>query len=304
MKNEITLGIFTGLLLGVFFRLTPIPFPVFPHLLSFDNNLNLCTDLPSHLKTIWSPSEKSYTFTSVLAKTCDWFVVMNPKNATMVWTTGHSDMPKDVLAKLKLGDGQIWNQLQDSWILCDKAKLHRLLVKANHTHYQPETYILSDPHECTQFFKSAEASPDAVWVTKIPTSSEGEGITVNPEINKLREIWLEDPLNSDGKYLCKDTERRDVLIQRYLINPLLLEGKKMEIRTYWVIASVDPLIVLYRDGTVRLTTQNYQHGDWENPLIHITNTKQQKKSGPLLFPNCTIPEVDSLPVSGLSLKGK
>jgi len=78
----------------------------------------------------------------------------------------------------------------------------------------------------------------------------------------------------------------------------------MEIRTYWVIASVDPLIVLYRDGTVRLTTQNYQHGDWENPLIHITNTKQQKKSGPLLFPNCTIPEVDSLPVSGLSFKGK
>jgi len=56
--------------------------------------------------------------------------------------------------------------------------------------------------------------------------------------------------------------------------------KKMEIRSYWVIASVEPLIVLFRDGTVRITTQPYKHGDWENPLIHITNTKQQKKADP------------------------
>jgi len=54
----------------------------------------------------------------------------------------------------------------------------------------------------------------------------------------------------------------------------------MEIRSYWVVASVDPLIVLYRDGTVRLTTTDYSQGDWTNPLVHITNTKQQKKADP------------------------
>jgi len=50
----------------------------------------------------------------------------------------------------------------------------------------------------------------------------------------------------------------------------------MEIRTYWMIASVSPLVVLYHDGTVRLTTQDYKHGDWDNALIHVTNTYQQK----------------------------
>jgi len=54
----------------------------------------------------------------------------------------------------------------------------------------------------------------------------------------------------------------------------------MEIRSYWLVASVDPFIVLYRDGTVRLTTVDYKTDDWENPLIHITNTKQQKKADP------------------------
>jgi len=52
----------------------------------------------------------------------------------------------------------------------------------------------------------------------------------------------------------------------------------MEIRTYWLIASLDPFIVLYHDGTVRLTTGDYKHGDWDNALIHITNTYQQKQA--------------------------
>jgi len=78
----------------------------------------------------------------------------------------------------------------------------------------------------------------------------------------------------------KKAEVEDVLVQRYLLNPLLLEGKKMEIRSYWVIVSVEPFIVLYRDGTVRLTTRDYKHDEWDDPLIHITNTKQQKKADP------------------------
>jgi len=43
-----------------------------------------------------------------------------------------------------------------------------------------------------------------------------------------------------------------------------------------MIASLNPLVILYHDGTVRLTTQDYEHGDWDNALIHVTNTYQQK----------------------------
>jgi len=53
----------------------------------------------------------------------------------------------------------------------------------------------------------------------------------------------------------------------------------MEIRTYWFI-TLDPLRVFYHDGTVRLTTRDYKAEDWNDPLIHITNTKQQKLADP------------------------
>jgi len=53
----------------------------------------------------------------------------------------------------------------------------------------------------------------------------------------------------------------------------------MEIRTYWFI-TLDPLYVFYYDGTVRLTTRDYKADDWSDPLIHITNTKQQKLADP------------------------
>lgn len=78
---------------------------------------------------------------------------------------------------------------------------------------------------------------------------------------------------------CKPSRLdKEFVAQRYILNPLLLNGKKMEIRTYWMIASLEPFIVLYHDGTVRLTTQDYKKDDWSNPLIHITNTAQQKVS--------------------------
>jgi len=246
-----------------------------------DPMVDLCENLTPNHKTVWSPEGRQYTFVNVLADTCGWYVVMDPRNATIVWTTGHSDMPKSTLESLKLGDGQIWNQLHDAWMMTDKAKLHRLLASVNHAHYQPETYLLSDPDECVSFFKAADAAPQTVWVAKEPTNSQGDGIVVNPDINVLKEMWLEDPKASNDQYKCKsDDNDEDIIAQRYLLNPLLLEGKKMEIRSYWVIASVEPFIVLYRDGTVRLTTRNYKPDEWDDPLIHITNTKQQKKADP------------------------
>jgi hypothetical protein len=53
----------------------------------------------------------------------------------------------------------------------------------------------------------------------------------------------------------------------------------MEIRTYWFV-TLDPYYVFYHDGTVRLTTRDYKADEWDDPLIHITNTKQQKKADP------------------------
>jgi len=223
--------------------------------------------------------DDTYVFVTVLQTRCDWKFVKDHTNATLIWTTGHSDMPSRVKNSLRYGKGQIWSQLADSWILCDKAKLHKLLKSAGRLEFQPETYYLSDPEECRAFFESAKAHPDYIWVTKEPTSSQGDGITVKPDIEKLKEDWLIDPKAPNFKCHAEGINE-ELVAQRYITNPLLLDGKKMEIRTYWAVISVDPLIVIFRDGTVRLTTRNYTNDNWEDPLIHITNTKQQKKADP------------------------
>jgi tubulin polyglutamylase TTLL9 len=188
-------------------------------------------------------------------------------------------MPSAVKNSLRYGRGQIWSQLEDSWILCDKAKLHKLLKSAGRLDLQPETYYLSDAQECKDFFTSATLNPETIWVTKEPTASQGDGITVNPDVKTLKEKYLVDPAAPVEEIQCKMAQK-EIIAQRYILNPLLLEGKKMEIRTYWVVLSVEPLIVVYRDGTVRLTTRDYSNDNWNDPLVHITNTKQQKKADP------------------------
>jgi hypothetical protein len=66
-------------------------------------------------------------------------------------------------------------------------------------------------------------------------------------------------------------------VQRYIKDPLLLDGRKSEMRLYWLLASTDPLMVLlYTQGTVRLNTLPFQLGEFDNPLIHVTNVFQQK----------------------------
>jgi len=141
---------------------------------------------------------------------------------------------------------------------------------------------LKDQKECAEFFKTAALQPDIVWLTKEPGSSQGDGIKVNPDIKELRVDWLADPDCDVDEIRCvsaKKAKSSSTVAQQYIIHPLTLEGKKMEIRTYWFI-TLDPLHVFYHDGTVRLTTRDYKADDWNDPLIHITNTKQQKLADP------------------------
>jgi len=242
---------------------------------------NLCQNLVHFNKTIWSPLHKTYIYTNTIVEHCKWFLVSQFSNATIIWSTGHSDMKNNQrdLKEARFGQGQIWNQLEDGWSITDKVRLHRLLAKIGRTDLQPDTYVLTDEDECLKFFREVPHKPDIIWVTKISDSSQGDGIVVNPKLEDLRQEYLVDPDAPADKMQCIPKERK-ILIQQYVLNPLLLEGKKMEIRTYWMIASLEPLMVFYHDGTVRLTTRDYKNDEWDDPLIHITNTKQQKKADP------------------------
>ena len=102
-------------------------------------------------------------------------------------------------------------------------------------------------------------------------SSQGEGIYIVWEFQELRKVFA-----TPRKYLY-DPVANPYIIQKYIRNPLLLDGRKSEIRIYWLIASLDPFLVLiYQEGTVRLNTRPFSLEDFDNTLIHVTNVYQQE----------------------------
>ena len=57
---------------------------------------------------------------------------------------------------------------------------------------------------------------------------------------------------------------------RYVNNPLLLEGRKFDVRSYLLIACTDPYIVFFRHGYARLTCDPYDPRS-NNLTAHLTN---------------------------------
>ena len=87
---------------------------------------------------------------------------------------------------------------------------------------------------------------DEPWILKPTDESRGIGIRIEWQVERVRRVY---------QCLQRENPESDYIVQRYIRNPLLLSGRKSEIRLYWLIANLDPLMVLlYREGTVRLNT--------------------------------------------------
>lgn len=106
-----------------------------------------------------------------------------------------------------------------------------------------------------------EAEPEKnVWIMKPIGKSRGRGISV---INDLNQVTYGEPM----------------VIQRYLTNPLLLDGYKFDLRLYILITSFSPLeVFLYKEGFARVSTVPFSLNPdkLSNKFIHLTNSSIQK----------------------------
>lgn len=69
------------------------------------------------------------------------------------------------------------------------------------------------------------------------------------------------------------------VISRYIENPLLVGGKKFDLRLYVLVTSYRPLKAYqYLHGFARFCNAKYTNdmGDLDNPFIHLTNVAIQK----------------------------
>ena len=100
---------------------------------------------------------------------------------------------------------------------------------------------------------------------------QGKGIFL---VRDLQQVT--DRLESDQRR-CKIASRPTARIaQRYITPPLLLGGRKFDIRVYLLVVAARQYVVLYADGYVRLSCASYNAAS-SDLTVHLTNQYQQKK---------------------------
>lgn len=71
-----------------------------------------------------------------------------------------------------------------------------------------------------------------------------------------------------------------VYFQRYIQNPMLIDGRKFDLRLYVLVTSMEPLrVYLFEEGLVRLSTKKYTLKNLRSRFTHLTNYSINKKSG-------------------------
>ena len=77
------------------------------------------------------------------------------------------------------------------------------------------------------------------------------------------------------------TQAKTYVISRYLDNPLLIGGKKFDLRLYVLVTSFRPLrAYISREGFCRFCTVKYTASSvsMDNMYVHLTNVSLQKHS--------------------------
>ncbi|XP_023402153.1 tubulin polyglutamylase TTLL5 isoform X10 [Loxodonta africana] len=191
----------------------------------------------------------------------------------LMWTGSHL---KPFLLRT-LSETQKVNHFPRSYELTRKDRLYKNIVRMQHTHgfkafhILPQTFLL--PAEYAEFCNSY-SKDRGPWIVKPVASSRGRGVYL---INNPNQISLEE----------------NILVSRYINNPLLIDDFKFDVRLYVLVTSYDPLVIyLYEEGLARFATVRYDQGpkNIRNQFMHLTNYSVNKKSGD--YVSCDDPEVE------------
>jgi tubulin polyglutamylase TTLL4 len=133
----------------------------------------------------------------------------------------------------------------------------------NEFNFLPRTFIL--PNDLRELKESMDrkGSRGQNYIVKPPASARGTGVYV---VNNYSAISAE----------------RQLVVQKYITRPFLINGTKFDLRLYIFVASYNPLrLYLYRDGLVRFASEKYNSSSrtLNHQFVHLTNYSINRKSG-------------------------
>eukprot|EP00833_Pecoramyces_ruminatium_P014448 jgi/Orpsp1_1/1188480/evm.model.d7180000065170.1 len=126
--------------------------------------------------------------------------------------------------------------------------------------YMMETYTNQQMDQIKEKFKNYQRTENDLWLVKPKGLSRGRDIRFFESIKKIT--------------------KKDI-ITKYISNPLLIEGKKFDLRIYLLVTGHNPLkVYIYKEGFARISTEEYNLdlNDLNNLYRHLTNVSINKKN--------------------------
>ncbi|GMH62764.1 hypothetical protein TrRE_jg1675 [Triparma retinervis] len=170
------------------------------------------------------------------------------------------------------------NHFPGSWCIGRKDRLMRCIGRAkraagkmpnvpqNAFDIVPGGWIL--PTEYDSFMRNVSQERNPVYILKPSASACGRGIRLIHK-NNMNTVPTEKP--------C--------IVQEYLKDPYLINGKKFDLRIYVLVTSFDPLrAYVFQEGLCRFSTHNYSMKKLNSRFAHLTNYSVNKKSKHFVAP--------------------
>ncbi|KAG4084290.1 TTL-domain-containing protein [Neocallimastix lanati (nom. inval.)] len=183
------------------------------------------------------------------------------KDLNLYWRNKpNSSLPRNFTNKYQRYNHMLgWRELTDKSLLY--KNYFRLKSKFNDEFdFISETYTSENMQQFKEKNKNYKLSKDNLWLIKPNHLDQGRGIKFFKDV--------------------KDIQNGDI-VTRYISNPLLINGKKFDLRIYVLVTGHNPLkIYLFNNCFARLATTNYDLdiNDLDNVFKHLTNIHIGKKN--------------------------
>lgn len=189
-----------------------------------------------------------------------------------------SDTVLSLMRLVRLSNWQRTNHFPSMYLLCRKGHLGTTLGKLrrrlpSHFAYYPRTWSMRSERMQFAHYMTAVRQRRILkyFIMKPNSGCQGRGIIV-----------ARDPLTA-----LDDHTLDNYIVQEYVHRPLLLEGKKFDLRVYVLLTSIrHPSIFIFNEGLVRICTEAYETPNEENvkqACKHLTNYAVNKKSADYVF---------------------
>eukprot|EP00752_Nemacystus_decipiens_P009213 g8229.t1 len=185
----------------------------------------------------------------------------------LLWSSQH--LRSHVFRNLKRG--QRINSFPRTYECTRKDALSRNMNRMSQVHgarhfgFVPRGFVLPAEREAVREAMQ-DTSEGEAWIVKPASSACGRGIYITKNFSGLPA-----GTGSEGNWIA----------QRYVENPLLLDGLKFDLRLYVAVTCFRPLrVYMHEEGLCRLATEPYRNDpqSFGNRFIHLTNYSINRKS--------------------------